>query len=220
MGDFLFTSDHRKQLAGFGASPKQIEMLERHACLVGSAWLRKSPRRTIVSEKIEALREHLRAAHVILEEILAATAPGCREAEGFLGQAVCRSGKEVKLLDPAGLEALACICDEALAMLPIQTRHRDADPCIIQWIFEDLIEGHGAEHYILGDLIVGHGGECYILDDGDATAPETPPFMIRPSSSPGSQFRDIVSVCWEAMSGDRDADPERAIRAFIKQRKK
>jgi len=101
------------------------------------------------------LRVH--AAHVILEEILAANAPGCREAEGFLGQAVCRLGKEVKLLDPAGLEALACICDEALAMLPIQTRHRDADPRIIQWIFEDLIEEHGTEHYILGELMSATG---------------------------------------------------------------
>jgi hypothetical protein len=188
MGDFQFTSDQRKRLAKFGVSPKQIEMLEGHACLVGSAWLRWSPPRTVVSKKIEALKKHLRAAHVILEDILAANKPGCREAEGVLGQAVCRSGKEVKLLDPAGLEGLACICDEALAMLPIQTWHRDADPCVIRWIFEDLIEGHGAKHYILDDG-----------DDWPAAGPETPAFTINPSYSPGGDFLEIVCICWEAM---------------------
>jgi uncharacterized protein DUF3631 len=208
MGDFRFTSEQRDQLAGFGVSQKQIEMLEGHACLVGSAQRCKSPRRTVVSKKIEALRKHLRAAHVVLEKILAANEPGYRDAERYLGQAVCRSGKEVKLLDPAGLEALACICDEALAMLPIQTWHRDADPRIVQWIHEDLIQGHSAEHYILDDGA-----------DWSAAGPETPPFTIKPSSSSESRFRDIVRVCYEAMGyAIPDADHHRAIKKFIKQR--
>jgi hypothetical protein len=208
MGEFRFTPEQRERLAQFRVSPKQIEMLEGHACLVGRAWLRKSPPRTAVSNRITALGEHLRAAHVIAEEILAGNTPECRVAEGFLSEAVCRSGKEVELLDAARLEALARICDGALTILPKQTRHRDADPRPIQGIYEDLIRGHGTEHYILGDG-----------DDRPATGTHPPPFTIKPSSSQGSQFRNIVSVCYEAMTDDPDADPERAIKAFIKQRK-
>ena len=209
MGDFRFTPEQRERLASLGVSPKQIEMLEGRACLVGCAWLRKSPPRTVVSKRIKALGKHLRAAHAILKEIVAANTPECREAEAFLVQALCRSGKEMKLLDPTGLEALASICDDALIMLPTQTWHRDADPRVIQWIYEDLIHGHGAEHYIGEDKVTPGP----IQRDGDGPAP--PPFTIEASSCEGSQFRDIAGVCYEVMTGKVDADPERAIKAFI-----
>ncbi|MGH8470726.1 MAG: hypothetical protein ACREVY_17700 [Gammaproteobacteria bacterium] len=139
---------------------------------------------------------------------LSGNAPECRVAEAFLYEAVCRSDKEVELLDPAGLEALVRICDDALAMLPNQTRHRDADPRIIDWIYNDLIGGHGEEHCIV------HDG-----DDWSGTGAATPPFEIKPSSSPESQFRNIVAICYEAMTGEPSADPERAIKAFVKRHK-
>lgn len=207
MGDFRFTPEQRKQLAEDEVSPKQIEKLEGRACLIGRAWLRKSPPRAKVSKRISALGKHLRAARLALEGILAGNAPECRAAEGFLGQAVSKLGKEAKLPDPSSLEALERICEDALTMLPKQTWHREADPRIIQWIYEDLVAGHGAEYCSLG-----------VGDDWSATGPDIPPFTIKPSSSPGGPFRKIVSVCYEAMTGDRDADPERAIKAFIKQR--
>ncbi|MGH8586823.1 MAG: hypothetical protein ACREWE_11810, partial [Gammaproteobacteria bacterium] len=193
--DFRFTPDQRKRLAQLRVSPKQIEILEGRACLVGRAWLRKSPPCTVVSEKIKALSGHLRAAREILEEIRAAKTPECRVAEGLLGEAVCRSGKEAESLDPTGLEALAHICDDALTMFPKQTRHRDADPRIIRWIFEALIAGHGAEHYILGrEAYPRHG------DDWPAVDTHPPPFNFKPSSSEGGQFREVVGICYEAMT--------------------
>ncbi|MGH8584660.1 MAG: hypothetical protein ACREWE_00195 [Gammaproteobacteria bacterium] len=91
MGDFRFTPDQRKRLVQFQVSPKQIEKLEG-ACLVGRAWLRKSPPCTVVSEKIKALSGHLRAAREILEEIRAAKTPECRVAEAFLSRLPLRQG--------------------------------------------------------------------------------------------------------------------------------
>ncbi len=97
-------------------------------------------------------------------------------------------------------------------MLPKQTRHRDADPRIIRWIFEALTAGHGAEHYILGrEAYPRHG------DDWPAVDTHPPPFNFKPSSSEGSPFREVVGICYEAMTG-APRDPERAIKAFIRQR--
>jgi hypothetical protein len=45
-----------------------------------------------------------------------------------------------------------------------------------------------------------------------------PPYPFKPSSSPGSCFREIVGICYEAM-GQKYTDPERAIKKHIKKLK-
>lgn len=45
--------------------------------------------------------------------------------------------------------------------------------------------------------------------------PPFPPYEMKVSSSPGSDFREIVGICYVAI-GQHNSDPERAIKAYIR----
>ncbi len=58
------------------------------------------------------------------------------------------------------------------------------------------------------------------MSDGDESAVTTQapkPYPFPPSTNVTSPFREIVGVCYQAMFGREGIDPERAIRAFVRE---
>ena len=198
MESFKFTPEQCGRLKLYCVSVMQIEALERHSCFLGRAILcGKNPPRNDVAKKIESLRKHMIAAHEILTDNTLAG----RNARAFL-----QSADEELIIDLPALMAVATVCNEAVAMLPSQTRDRKADPRIVGMIYSDLVSGRAKEH-----IAIRKG-------DGPSTARKLPKDRIELSSSPGSRFREIVCICYEAMT-DKEVDPERAIKSFIRARK-
>jgi hypothetical protein len=86
----------------------------------------------------------------------------------------------------------------ALAGLPVdQRRRRSASPEPVRKIHDALLKGWVARH---------RGGFM-------------PPFPFKPSSNSTSDFYEIVATCYAAFTKNRDSDPERAIKAYIRENK-
>jgi hypothetical protein len=90
------------------------------------------------------------------------------------------------------LEELAQWCDDALSQLPKQKRSRDGHWLPPARIWEALVRTHGTRR----------------------------PMTLRLSSSPGSPFREICGICYEVMTGKPGADPERAIKNYIRAKRR
>ncbi len=95
----------------------------------------------------------------------------------------------------------------ALVALPeFSRRHRKASPIPVQ--------------LINSALLLGWGSVYHPVRDSDAPLEDfslAPPYPFSPSVSQSKPFRAIVGVCYDAFSDSESMDPERAIKAFLRE---
>jgi hypothetical protein len=177
-----------------GLSKGQIANLLAFSRVVGPAWLTPVPPMADVRSAISEMR----AAAAVLEKRTAATFGG-GSAIPRIAEADARVLAEIAVSSPAEwgrleelpniLDQLVRGCDAALDHLPAQ-RRAVAHWFLVAQIWEALASG----------------------------VPAGQPMRMRPSVSEGSAFREICAACYEAITGSSRANPDRAIRAFIKMR--
>jgi hypothetical protein len=89
------------------------------------------------------------------------------------------------------LQSLSWAMDD----LPKEQRRQRVNPEAVRHVHDALLKGWAAAH----------------------AGNPMPPFPFKPSRHPSSDFRRIVGICFAAVTGNEGADPERAIKAFIRQ---
>lgn len=199
-----FTPDQARQLVELGLeSEAQIKALKSallgvHACLLVPAAL------TDVRNELTELQAELSTARSKLRHIRRSGSAAAWEAHLRMQQARAqygdpadpeRWGDDAQRAEKVISEVLE-IVDRAIHDLPAkQRRARTANPEGVRHIHLGLLRGWTEVH----------------------RGVYAPAFPFKPSSNPTSAFRCIVGICYAAVTGNADADPERAIKAFIKQ---
>lgn len=177
-------------------SQDQIGALESDALLLGMAWLRPAPPMADVRDSLKEVRHHTQIVSSRLSSMFKAakTSVGPRRvgslamAANAIMAAATDCDASPKEVDAVRLELGRLVewCDRALSKQPRQQRSRAAHPFPVARIWQVLARQQRRGHT-----------------------------TIRLSSSEDSQFRAICGICYEAMTGEAGADPERAIKAFI-----
>ena len=186
----LFLAHQRQQLETLGLSAKQIEQLENRACPLGTLFLVKPKKMADVRDRLEHIRASFGDKRPMSLGDLAQGTISDESNEAMLR--VYEAATNLfgfQIFDKGQLqeECLTKIVEAAVSELPKQSRHFLANPRPVHLIWNAIIDAH----------------------DG------TTPNLIHLSSSSGCSFRQIVGICYEAMTG-RIVDPERAIKKFVK----
>lgn len=219
-----FSSDHIKALKRLKVVDTQIERLSEVLPLC-AALLTDPPRKNDVKDVLERVQKACRELEEALWGVEAddAPLPEHREARARIVMAAyerevaersqpARSGSramghykdEVSRTQQAVAEILAS-ANTALGGLDREDQRRTR---AARWEPIRLIDQA---------LLRGWGEKYYPVTTGDADGPrfaDAPPYPFAPSSNPTSSFRRVVATCYEAFTGRRDADPERAIKAY------
>ena len=151
-----------------------------------------------VKAPLDGAADHLASAHRHLQAMVEAATTGgasaLRDAANHLYAAASQHQMAPEQLDAliGQLQDLECFARAALAQLPAQARSQAASTLPVKAIWETIQHHH------------------------DRRTQQA----IRLSSAPASSFRDICAVCYEAATGKADADPERAVKAFVAQQRK
>jgi hypothetical protein len=200
-----FTADQRKRLLALGLLQSQIDELEAVLPLA-AAFIQAPPALADVRDCLVRISGAQKRASKELLRLLdvAPTLPALLEAQYRVLAADSLAsnrdpGETVRVANYA-LFAAGAVFQRALDDLPpppTQRRHRAASAIPIFQLDAAMLRG----------FIKSHG----------ETARPMPLYAPKRSASPGSQYRRIVGICYEAM-GQRNTDPERAIKAFIRER--
>jgi hypothetical protein len=184
-------------------SEHQVIVLEEEALPRGKLFLARPPRVADIRHQLAQLGAKLRAGHTSINGLQDRdTDPRCeRQADDtyvamvrqfamlLLSDAAMRlGGYRLLTQSPIPDERLPQILTLARYRLPRQARHRLADPRPIRLIWDALMQAH------------------------DRMFPNS----IHLTWSPGSEFREIVQICYEVLIGGADVDPERAIKSFAR----
>lgn len=216
---FRFTDDQRKQLAAVGVIFEQIAALETVLPVVHAWFTNPAPMQDVLDE-LNGLSKALGDAQKAMTRVLSPQPEikAKREAESRLEQAhyllelenyqsVLNTIKNaIHVLNPIRKTVTL-----AIDKLPrTQRRSNQATPRAIEFIDSALMRSWAQVK------ISVHQGEF----DSNLASPQfdlTPPYPHGVSSAEKSPFREICRVCYEVITGDRNADPERAIKAFVKE---
>jgi hypothetical protein len=195
-----FTSSQRNELTKAGLLAAQINELENAALPVAQAYLSKPPALQDVRDELQKLLTTMQDARDVMSRLLSPKrAAATREVWNRVLLAEADMYNSFECIEKA-LSAVTlahAVVQRAKSDLPMeQRRHRTADPFPVARINKALLDGFVKEH--------GAGKK----------GPPRP----RVSASPTSAFQGIVGICYDAMG--RNADPERAIKAYINQRRR
>lgn len=200
-----FSEDQKAQLRRLGFNEQQIESLgEALPRVVAVFRLENRLPVSDVRDELQKLQSVLRDAAKSLNRIQNATAN-----QGALNEALTRTmyAEYLRSLEPgvlsrahdASVEAVLAV-DGAIAGMPAKpTRRKTASVRPIRIVHDAIVEG----------WIAAHSG---------TVLPGLPEAQC-PSSSLNSAFRQVIGVCYEAAGRGRDCDPERAIKAYLRNRK-
>lgn len=118
------------------------------------------------------------------------------------------------------LRALQVAAQYGLDQIPTAqpVRRRSADPAPVERIHSALVYGWslgraGGANYCWGTRCE-ESASAAAIPQSNAPQPQSYPQRLQPSTSPGCDFRTVVGICYEAVGGN--ADPERAIRAYVR----
>jgi hypothetical protein len=201
-------------------SPGQIAGLLQLAETWGAATKSRAPPVAPIRDRLSDLSRNLRRAARDLERMRvgAGNSTSLRETYNRLLMAASEA-EELEHLQSAEahLAALVGIVEAAKNNLPRQTRHSTDARFVVERIWGVVVANQpqtddpdvlrAVEQ--LNTIAGGHG----------EVARPRKPLTLTPSSSPGSAFREICGAVLEEMTGTKDADPERALKDFIKRRK-
>lgn len=198
MAPIRFASHQSAELLKLGLAQEAIDRIEVEGLPLAKAALEREPPRADVRDELQAVAEALSKARRAVERLLNATAavPHLKAARLKIAGGGRRYQMGGMRLDETS-KSLATAIDvvsEAISRLPPEPmRHQSADPLPIKFI-------HSALQF--GSIMAGLGPLL--------------PRLLKPSSSPTSAFRRMVGICYEAIDAP-STDPERAIKAYVKQ---
>lgn len=197
MDRISFKPHQRQELIALGLTDKMLEYIEIEALPTARRFLKRPPPKNDVRNELRDLEKALTQARERIERLLDAThdVPHLKAAAGLLTAGQGRhvmGGIRLNETSKSLAVAIKLVSDGIEAMPPGPLRHRSADPYPVELIYGALQLG-----------VLSERGE-----------PD--PTFMRPSSSPTSPFRRMVGICYEAI-GAAHADPERAIKAYMKQ---
>lgn len=197
MQPIRFEPHHRAELLRLGLTDAAIGQIEVDALPVVKKWLRVAPRRNDVLNELLDVSQAMRDARSAIERLLDATeaVPHLMEARLNLEGGGHRHLLAGLTLDKASKSLSAAMDAVVFAiedMRPDPVRHRTASANPIKHIYSAIQ---------FSWTFTGLGA--------------LPP-NLKPSSSPTSAFRRIVGICYEAI-GAETSDPERAIKAYVKE---
>ena len=199
-----FSKDQRQQLLKLGVSDSQILELQSNGLPAVATVVRSLPKMQDVRDELSEVSTALRRSQRAISKLLSANDTAPARSEALLRV------QSVSLVLPGELEPLEHalaglkVCDAAVSRAKEdlealgQRRFRAGHPRPIQRIEAALLQG--------------------FVKGRDPSRP-MPEYLIKVSSSPTSVFRRIVGICYEA-AGVANTDPERAMKAYIAQRKK
>lgn len=195
MEPIRFQPHHRAELVRLGLQSETIERLERPVLNWASRYLVREPPNKAVLKVLNRLAAALTSAHGAVEGILdhSIRSPALEAARRYFVSGGRRHDRDGMRLDEASKSLATAIEVVAVAVKKVPTdaaRHRSADPYPVELIHKALMHPTKA---------------------GPAASAK-----LRPSVSPTSAFRQIVGICYEAI-GAPNTDPERPIRAYMKQ---
>jgi len=197
-----FDEEQVAELRGLGLPDVQILAL-KHALLGVHACLVQAVPMSDVRDELAALQSAMTVAVKRLRRVRRSTAPAPWEALMRIQKA---RPEHVDSIDgdrwnddlahaEQALRDLLETVGWAIEDLPTgQRRYRAANPEAIGHIHRGLMKG----------WTEAHAGQAF------------PAFPFRPSINPTGPFRTIVKICYAAVTGHHDADPERAIKAYIR----
>lgn len=197
MPPIRFSGRQRAELLALGLDPQAIDQIETEALpMVADRLLNPPPARNDVLDELRGLSAALGKARDAVERLLNADdrVPHLLAAKRAIRGGGVRYQMGGMRLDEAsqamaaGLGEVAAAVDRLRQQGP--ARHQSADPFPIERIHRAVLRARV------------HAGE----DVGAAD--------IVPSASPTSAFRKMVGICYEAI-GAPNADPERAIKAYV-----
>jgi hypothetical protein len=197
MDPIRFTDLQRSELQALGLIDEVLHELEVRGLPTASRLLTREPARGDVLAELQSLEKSLRDAQAAVMRILTVSedvAPHAVEARRHLLVAGPAYGAGVRALFDVrdALTAAVGVAQQARSRAPRDPlRHRAASHRPVEAIHECMQ---------LGRLIAGR---------------DSLPKSLRPSASPTSPFRRIVGICYEAIDAPT-ADPERAIKAYVK----
>lgn len=199
-----FNAGQRKALADLGLLADQIDELQMVALPTARALLRKPAALNDVRDCLKIVSESMARATAALTRLLAAnnSVPALQEAllRVQLADFNTEHNTNAETIRTAlkDVSAARAVIDRARQDLSSeQRRHRAASPLPLYWINKALLRG--------------------FLRAYEKT-PSLPHYRLTPSASPNSKYRRIIRICYEAM-GQKNSDPERAIKALIARRK-
>jgi len=198
-----FTQDQRRRLRECGLIDAQIDEVETFALPICLALLTRPPTMQEVRNELIVVSKALERAHEAMAALSSANlaAPGRFEASQRVLMAEYNLQGDGSVFEKtlAQLVATQAVLNHAQAELPEGPRRDPAASAMpVNRIDQALLSGF-VKWYSTEDAPMPH-------------------YMMKPSASPGSDFREIVGLCYEAM-GRQNSDPERAIRAYVKWRK-
>ena len=200
MQPIRFEPHQRAELEQLGVVPEAIKLLEFEALPLAQAILEQEPAHADVRGELQAVADALQAARQAVERLLNAkrAVPHLMAARSRIAGGGHRNMMGGMRLDETS-QSLATSIDvlaQALATLPDKPlRRQSASSLPIDHIHRALRVGS-----VMARLAPG----------------AEPPFPeVSPSSSVTSAFRRVVGICYEAI-GAPSTDPERAIKAFVK----
>jgi hypothetical protein len=197
MNPIRFDAHQRAALTKLGLTPEAIFYIEAEALPTARIFLRqRPPKRDVVKELLD-LQKSLLKARAGIERLLGASrdVPHLHTALAHLSAGHGRYALGgLRLSETSQSLAVAIdVIEKGIADLPPgPVRHRFADPYPIELI-------HGA------------------IQTGTFKATGDPyAHGMSPSVSHTSRFRRVVGVCYEVLLNQPEADPDRALRAYVK----
>lgn len=191
-----FSKVERAELTELGLIESQIDQLQTIALPLARAWLKPLPRLQDVRDELNSLSNSMSSALASMSALLTAAAPSRGRYEA-LQRLVLEDFEEhgsyesIQVAHRMLLRAYSVVRRAQDSLPKTQRRQATADILPVVRINEALLSG----------FTKGHSSPL-------------PPYTLHPSASPGSPFRRIVGICYEAM-GLVNTDPERAIKKFI-----
>lgn len=222
----MLDQSDRRALAELGLSVQQIIELDRVAQnMRAGVPLGRTPTITEVKAPLKDVAKHIGAALAILVQMLEAGDgdggdEAFRDAMNWLyataaGAFDATSSTDIK----ATIEKMAILkawCDLAMSNMPAQARSHAAIHTPVGWIWQ-VVQSPGDWTEFHNQI----GTREMPGEDGEVK--EVPVYAKNPiglSSDADSDFRKICCICYQAASGNIDADPEKAIKSFIRLHKK
>jgi hypothetical protein len=206
-----FNKSQRKELVTLGLCKAQIEKLRLAVAFSRSSLDKpaaKNDMAALLDEVVtlsERLSQRLRALNS--QRDAACASVNARLEVGYWCKRPQDDGPTAAHHLCPRLDALRDSAQEAKASLPAgPVRHLAASPAAIEKIDSALRDGWRQAH---------RSG----VSTSDAPVPVSPPYpaRLKPSASSSSAFRRICGICYVVAGRGDDADPERAIKAYMAQ---
>lgn len=196
-----FTPDERRELLRLGLSEAMVHQIEVDALPIAKESLSWQPSRSDVRAELREVTDAIKAARDAIEALLAATsaAPARLTARSLLPGGGLRHREGGMRLAEASKRL-----DDSLSVLQV------AESCIPD---DKPLRRTTASHYPV-ELIHNAMQLGSLIEGADPHVER-----VRPSSSPTSRFRQVVGICYQAIGAD-NTDPERAIKAYMTERRK